>query len=114
MSTEEDKKPPYAIINAQILSDYLLSLGVIPRCTVCLSESLSVPEVRSAAGSVSCGTPLGTYANLFIMKSAYGVNANINCYALICECCGHVMNFRAENVLAWRHKIIMDKNRESK
>jgi len=114
MSSKDESKPPYASVNAKILSDYLQSIGVVPRCTVCRSENISVPEVRSAAGSMSCGTPLGTYANLFIMKSAYSDNASLKCYALLCEHCGHIMTFRAENVLEWRRQLMIEKVMEGK
>jgi len=114
MSSKDESKPLYASVNAKIMSDYLASIGVAARCTMCRSENLPVPEVRSATGSMSCGTPLGTYNNLFIMKSAYGDNASLRCYALLCEHCGHIMTFRAENILEWRRKVIMEKASEGK
>jgi hypothetical protein len=87
-------------INANVIGSFFRAKGVVPRCTFCGTDDLSVSEVSASAG-FRVGMRLGTYANIFKLKSEYSDGASSRVLTITCNNCGHIMAFDFYVICEW-------------
>ncbi|MDC9615848.1 hypothetical protein PSI19_18635 [Xenorhabdus khoisanae] len=100
------------LITAEILSEYLESKGISPRCSLCGHLHFTVPQV-GVAGALSAGMRIGPYVNVVKAESIYHEKINNYYISIICKNCGNVIMIDSLQVLEWlkqKYPAIMEKD----